>query len=116
MIYKTNSPEETYKVALELSKKLKIGDVVCLDGDLGVGKTMFTKGLCEGLLVTDYVTSPVTNIGKIIFGIGCGAITVFIRFKCGYPEGVSFAILIMNLFVWYIDKCTKPKNFGGGKK
>lgn len=62
MIYKTNSPKETYKVALELSKKLKIGDVVCLDGDLGVGKTMFTKGLCEGLLVTDYVTSPTYTI------------------------------------------------------
>ncbi len=62
MIYKTNSPEETHKVALELSKKLKIGDVVCLDGDLGVGKTMFTKGLSEGLGVTDYVTSPTYTI------------------------------------------------------
>jgi len=62
MIYKTNSPEETHKVALELSKRLKKGDVVCLDGDLGVGKTMFTKGLSEGLSVTDYVTSPTYTI------------------------------------------------------
>ena len=62
MIYKTNSPEETHKVALELSKNLKIGDVVCLDGDLGVGKTMFTKGLSEGLKVSDYVTSPTYTI------------------------------------------------------
>ena len=79
---------------------------------------ILTGGLMLGafFMATDYVTSPITNIGRIIFGVGCGLITVFIRLMCGYPEGVSFAILIMNLFVWYIDKCTKPKNFGGGKK
>ena len=65
-------------------------------------------------MATDYVTSPVTPRGRIIYGIGCGLITVFIRYFGGYPEGVSFAILIMNLLVWYIDMFTKPKVFGGG--
>lgn len=79
--------------------------------------------LCSGGLIlgavfmaTDYTTSPVTGKGRIIYGIGCGLITVFIRFFGGYPEGVSFAILIMNLFVWYLDKATKPVCFGGAKK
>ena len=66
-------------------------------------------------MATDYATSPVTPSGRIIFGVGCGLITVFIRYFGGYSEGVSFAILIMNLFVWYIDRFTKPVKFGGGK-
>jgi electron transport complex protein RnfD len=76
--------------------------------------------LCAGglflgafFMATDYVTSPITKSGKLIFGVGCGLITVFIRYFGGYPEGVSFAIMIMNLFVWYIDKLTKPVKFGG---
>ncbi|MBR3996655.1 MAG: RnfABCDGE type electron transport complex subunit D, partial [Clostridia bacterium] len=81
--------------------------------------------LCElatgGLLIaaifmaTDYVTSPVTSNGRIIYGVGCGLITAFIRYFGGYPEGVSFAILIMNLLVWYIDMFTRPRVFGGAK-
>lgn len=68
-------------------------------------------------MATDYVTSPVTAKGKLIFGIGCGIITMLIRNFGGYSEGVSFSILIMNLLVWYIDKLTMPKPFGtkGGK-
>ena len=66
-------------------------------------------------MATDYATSPVTGSGRVIFGVGCGLITVFIRYFGGYPEGVSFAILIMNLLVWYIDRFTKPVKFGGGK-
>lgn len=66
-------------------------------------------------MATDYVTSPATAKGRIIYGIGIGALTVFIRFFGGYPEGVSFAILIMNLFVWYLDRATKPRKFGGIK-
>lgn len=79
---------------------------------------LFSGGLMLGafFMATDYVTSPVTKKGRVIYGIGCGLITVFIRFFGGYPEGVSFAILIMNLFVWYLDKNTKPKVFGGAKK
>lgn len=63
-------------------------------------------------MATDYVTSPITNNGKLIFGVGCGAITVLIRYFGGYPEGVSFAILIMNLLVWYIDLLGAPRRFG----
>ena len=76
---------------------------------------LFTGGLILGafFMATDYVTSPVTTLGRIIYGIGCGLITVFIRYFGGYPEGVSFAILIMNLLVWYLDKATKPRVFGG---
>lgn len=71
-------------------------------------------------MATDYATSPITSVGRVIFGVGCGLITVFIRYFGSYPEGVSFAILIMNLLVWYIDRFTKPTKFGGnahvGKK
>ncbi len=78
---------------------------------------LFTGGLMLGafFMATDYVTSPATSLGRIIYGIGCGLITVFIRFFGGYPEGISFAILIMNLFVWYLDKATKPRVFGGAR-
>ncbi len=87
------------------------------------GVNPFDFALCEILsgglflgaifMATDYATTPVTGTGRVIFGIGCGLITVFIRFFGGYPEGVSFAILIMNLLVWYIDRFTKPIKFGG---
>lgn len=65
-------------------------------------------------MATDYSTSPVTAKGRIIYGIGCGLITVVIRKYGGYPEGVTYAILIMNLFTWFIDKLTRPKRFGTG--
>lgn len=75
--------------------------------------------LCSGgvmlgafFMATDYVTSPVTPVGRLIFGVGCGAIAVFLRYFSGYNEGVSFAILIMNAFVWYLDMATKPRVFG----
>ena len=63
-------------------------------------------------MATDYVTSPVTRVGRLIFGFGCGLITVFIRRFGGYSEGVSFAILIMNALVWYLDMLTKPRVYG----
>ena len=76
--------------------------------------SVFSGALFLGafFMATDYTTSPCTPIGQIIYGVGCGALTVLIRYFGGYPEGVSFAILIMNLFVWFIDKFTKPKPFG----
>ncbi len=67
-------------------------------------------------MATDYATSPVTPLGRIIYGVGIGLITVFIRYFGGYPEGVSFAVLIMNFFTWFIDKHTIPTKFGGEKK
>ncbi len=63
-------------------------------------------------MATDMVTSPVTYYGRIVFGIGCGVITVLIRLVGGYPEGVSYSILLMNLLVPLIDRLTKPKVFG----
>ena len=79
---------------------------------------IFSGGLFIGaiFMATDYVTSPITPKGCIIYGVGCGLITVFIRYFSSYPEGASFAILIMNLLVWYIDRYTKTTRFGGGKR
>ena len=67
-------------------------------------------------MATDYVTSPVTKKGQLIFGLGCGLITVFIRYFGSYPEGVCYSILIMNCCTWIIDKYTKPTRFGVDKK
>jgi electron transport complex, RnfABCDGE type, D subunit len=79
---------------------------------------LLSGGLMLGaiFMATDYVTSPVTSKGKIIFGIGCGLITVFIRYFGSYAEGVSYAILIMNTCVWLIDKSTLPRRFGTSSK
>lgn len=76
---------------------------------------LFSGGLMLGafFMATDYATSPVTPVGRLIYGVGCGLLTVFIRYFGGYPEGVSFSILIMNLLVWYIDRFTMPVRFGG---
>lgn len=63
-------------------------------------------------MITDMVTSPVTKKGKFIFGVGCGLITMLIRLKGGYPEGVCYSILIMNAFTPLIDKYVKPRRFG----
>lgn len=63
-------------------------------------------------MATDMVTSPTTPLGQWIFGIGCGLITVMIRKVGGYPEGVSYSILLMNLVVPLLDRYTKPKVFG----
>ena len=67
-------------------------------------------------MATDYVTSPATPLGRIVFGVGAGLITVLIRFWGVYPEGVSFAILIMNILNPFIDSLTARKLFGGKRK
>ena len=64
-------------------------------------------------MATDYVTSPITKKGMIIFGIGCGFLTVVIRQHGSYPEGVSFAILLMNMIAPLIDKYVRQRRFGG---
>ena len=66
-------------------------------------------------MATDYVTSPSTAKGKIVFALGCAVITTLIRFYGSYPEGVSFSILFMNVLNPYIDKWTMKKPFGGVK-
>ena len=76
--------------------------------------------LCGGVVIgaifmaTDYTTSPPTPWGKVIFGIGCGLMTCLIRYFGSYPEGVSFAILFMNILTPYISKWTRHKVFGVG--
>ena len=79
---------------------------------------IFTGGLLLGaiFMATDYVTSPMTTKGQIIFGIGIGLITVFVRYFGSYPEGVSFAILIMNCTVPLLNTYCKPRRFGEVKK
>lgn len=88
------------------------------------GKDGFFKGdfifniLAGGIILgaffmaTDYVTSPLTKKGKIIFGIGCGALTAVIRLRGSYPEGVCYSILFMNAAVPIIDRFTKTKKYG----
>jgi electron transport complex protein RnfD len=67
-------------------------------------------------MATDYVTSPLSARGKVVFGIGCGVLTFLIRRFSGYPEGVSYAILIMNALTPMIDRYTLPKWFGFVKR
>ena len=83
---------------------------------------MASQLCCGGLMLgaifmaTDYVTSPVTKLGQVVYGIGCGVLTVVIRYFGGYPEGVSYAILIMNCCVVLLDRVGRPKKFGTPKK
>ncbi|MCK5764363.1 MAG: RnfABCDGE type electron transport complex subunit D, partial [Bacteroidales bacterium] len=63
-------------------------------------------------MATDMVSSPISPWGQIVFGIGCGVITILIRIWGAYPEGVSFAILIMNAFTPLLNRWLKPKLFG----
>ncbi len=79
---------------------------------------LLTGGLVLGafFMATDYVTRPLTMLGKIIFGIGCGVLTVVIRLRGSYPEGVLYAILFMNAVVPLIDRYTKTRKYGFIKK
>ena len=76
--------------------------------------SIFGGGLMLGafFMATDYATSPITKKGQVIFGIGCGLFTVFIRYFGSYNEGVCYSIMVMNLCVALIDKYTKPTRFG----
>ena len=67
-------------------------------------------------MATDYATSPVTARGQIVYGIGCGGLTVVFRYFGLFPEGVTYAILLMNAFVWIIDRYTAPRRFGTKKE
>ena len=61
-------------------------------------------------------TSPVTKKGQILYGIGCGVLTVLFRYYGLFPEGVTYAILLMNLCVWVIDRYTAPVRYGAPKE
>lgn len=79
---------------------------------------LFSGGLMLGafFMATDYATSPVTSDGRLIFGVGCGVLTVLIRYFGGYNEGVSYAILVMNCLVVLLDRIGRPTKFGAPKK
>jgi electron transport complex protein RnfD len=63
-------------------------------------------------MATDYATSPATPIGQVVYGIGCGVLTVIFRYFGLFPEGVTYAILIMNALVWVLDYYTPIRRFG----
>lgn len=79
--------------------------------------SLLSGGVVLGALfmATDYATSPVTPGGQLIYGIGCGALTVLFRYYGLFPEGVTYAILLMNTFAWAIDVHTAPRCFGWKK-
>ena len=79
--------------------------------------SLFGGGVMLGaiFMATDYATSPVTPVGQVVYGIGCGALTVLFRYYGLYPEGVTYAILLMNALVWFIDRHTALRQFGRKK-
>lgn len=99
-----------------------IGTVYILSLIYGGGEFALYQVLSGGLLLgaffmaTDYATTPTRPLGKMLFGLGCGIITAAIRFYGSNPEGVSYAILLMNIITPYIDKWTRPTPIGGKRK
>lgn len=93
-----------------------IGTVAVLTLLLGQNplEHILTGGLLLGaiFMATDYTTSPLTTKGRVVFGVGCGVITVLIRVFGALPEGVSFSIILMNILVPHIERLTRPKPFG----
>ncbi|OGB87935.1 hypothetical protein A3H38_04940 [candidate division WOR-1 bacterium RIFCSPLOWO2_02_FULL_46_20] len=96
-----------------------IGTVALLSLVLGHDPlfAVLSGGLLLGafFMATDYVTVPITGQGKFIFGLGCGLITVLIRYFGGFPEGVNYSILFMNMLTPVIDKYSRPRVFGSRK-
>ncbi len=98
-----------------------IGTVAVLSLLAGGPVSMLYSVMSGGLIIgaffmaTDYTTTPLTSLGKLIFGVGCGLLTFAIRQFASLPEGVSYSILLMNILTPYIDKITVPKAFGAKK-
>ena len=99
-----------------------VGTVFLLSLIVDMDITVATYQILSGGLVfgaifmaTDYVTTPITRSGKMIFAFGCGIVTFLIRYFGSYPEGVSYAILFMNILSPYIEKLTAPRALGGKK-
>ncbi len=121
-------------VYLLIRKVVTLRIPVAFIGTVAVLTLLFPQGGCSNLpwmaaqlcsgglmlgalfMATDYVTTPVTHLGQVLFGIGCGVLTVAIRYFGGYPEGVSYAILVMNCCVVLLDRIGRPKKFGAPKK
>lgn len=79
--------------------------------------SLTSGGLMLGaiFMATDYATSPVTKMGQVLYGVGCGVLTVVFRYFGLFPEGVTYAILLMNACVWALDRYTTPRRFGSKK-
>jgi electron transport complex protein RnfD len=79
--------------------------------------SLFSGGLMLGaiFMATDYVTSPATPVGQLVYGIGCGILTVVLRYFGLFPDGVTYAILVMNTLVWVLDRYTPIRRFGTKK-
>ena len=79
--------------------------------------SLLSGGLMLGaiFMATDYATSPATPKGQLVYGVGCGVLTVIFRYFGLFPEGVTYAILLMNATVWVIDRFTAPRRFGTKK-
>jgi len=110
-------------VYLLYRKQITLHIPISYIGTVGLASFLFKRdplfsimagGLILGafFMATDMVTSPLTRSGKLVFGVGCGLLTMLIRFKGGFPEGVCYSILIMNMLTPMIDKITEPKVFG----
>lgn len=88
--------------------------------DSGIGWMLYSLlggGILLGafFMATDYTSSPVTPRGQVLYGIGCGALTVFFRYEGLFPEGFTYAILLMNACVWLLERHTPPRRFGTAK-
>ena len=94
---------------------------VALFGFIGgedVAFALLSGGLLFGavFMATDYVTSPITLRGQLVYAFGCGLLSVLIRFYANLPEGVSYAIILMNIATPLIDRCFRPRSYGTQKK
>lgn len=105
----------TWHIPVAFIGTVALMSLVCGQDVLG---QLLSGGLMLGafFMATDYATTPNTKWGKIIFGVGCGLITVLIRFWGNYPEGVSYSILLMNILTPYISRLTRSKPLIGGAK
>ena len=107
----------SYKLSIKFQKFCAISN-----NDISTFEYLLLELFCGGIMLgaifmaTDYVTTPYTPKGQIIFGIGCGVLTAVIRLWGGYPEGVSYSILLMNVASPLIDRYTVPKRFGSFKE
>ena len=101
----------TWRIPVCYLATVAVLSVIC-GADVSV--QLLSGGLMLGaiFMATDYTTSPVTPLGQIVYAVGCGVLTCVIRFVGGYPEGVSYSILLMNIAAPLIDKLTPPKIYG----
>lgn len=115
-LFALSPPEKSAPLVGDFVRSLKAGEV--FTGWLVyVGRQLFSGGVIIGALfmATDMVTSPLSSKGQLVFGIGCGILTALIRFYSGYPEGVCYAILLMNTVRPYVDRFTRPRVLGESK-